>query len=365
MSENNKKILFLINNLGVGGAEKVFVKTANALIERGYNVYFAFLFGDKSEQILLPELNVSQDNIFYCKVKNYFDVYSLRKLNNFIKINKINTIYSTLNQANIFSRFIKILNHKIKVIIREANVAGPKPFSFKILDIILNIFVKKIICVSDEVKISLLKYQPFYKHKMIVLMNGVEIPKQKKVYENLNLPINILNVGSLTKKKGQKYLIEACAVVQKQMPDSFELNIVGSGVEKDNLKNQIIKLGLDGKIAIIGSLPDDELQKYYLSSDIFVLSSIWEGCPNVLLEAASFGLACVSTDVSGVKDIVKNNISGKLVPTKDAFRLAESIMFFIKNSDQLKIYGDKVRKITEDAFSMNLYINKFINLINE
>ncbi len=363
MPKQNKKILFLINKLGIGGAERVFIKTANVLTEHGYEIYFGFLFGDEKDQNLISDLKVNKDNIFYCKARSIFDLNSLKKLSTFIKGNKIDIVYSTLNEANIFARFLKILNVKISMVIREANVADDKPIKFKFLDVILNRLVNKIVCVSEDVKRTLVKYQPFYKNKMVVLMNGIDIPEISKQYpKEISLPLKILNVGSLNLKKGQKFLIEACSMVDKKIPNSFNLTIIGSGVEKENLNKQIISLGLENKVFIKDVVSPEKLSAYYLNSDMFVLSSLWEGCPNVLLEASAFGLACISTKVSGATDIIEDEQTGKITELSDSVKLAEAIVSLIKNRQGLAGFGKKARDKMIKEFSFSVYISKFFDL---
>lgn len=355
----NKKVLFLINKLGVGGAERVFIKDSNFLSRESVQIFFAFLYGSEDDQVLLKDVEITKEKIFYSYFKKFFDVKAFFRLSDFIKKNKIKVVYSTLDESNIIARLLKLFNPKIDVVIREANVADPKPFSFKVLDVIFNLFVKKIICVSEEVRLSLLKYQPFFKSKMEVLMNGVIIPKNSKDYKIQDRDkVKILNVGSLTKKKGQVFLIEACSIVQKERPDSFTLNIFGDGVLKNDLNKKVLELGLDKTVTINSPVSQEKLSEVYLASDLFVLSSLYEGCPNVLLEAMAHGLASISTKVSGANDIVVDNESGILVPISDSRELAAAIIHFIDDRGILSEFGKKGRQIILDKFSIEVHIKK-------
>lgn len=362
---NNKKILFLINKLGIGGAERVFIKDANDLLDNGFEVYFAFLFGCREDQTLLSELKIENQNIFYCELKGISDLSGVKKLSDFIKRNNIQKVYSTLNESNIIARFVKLYNPETKIFIREANIAGPKPFHFKILDIISNIFVEKIICVSDEVLDSLKIYQPFYKNKMVVFMNGVDIPERFKMYpENIGLPIKLLSVGSLTSKKGYKFLVKSLGLVNKKYKDSFLLTIIGEGVEQDSIESLIKENNIEDRIKILKPVSKIDLANYYLDTDLFILSSIYEGCPNVLLEASSFGLASIATNVSGVPSMIEDGVNGKIVRPGDAESLSDSIIYMIYNRNNvLEKYGMNSRYKMVHNFSRNIRLNKLISLI--
>lgn len=359
------KILFLINKLGVGGAERVFVRDANALFDKGFDVYFAFLFGGVEDQKIISDLKIKKENIFYANFDSIYNFSSIQKLSNFIKKNNINIIYSTLNESNIVSRFLKVFDRKLKIFIREANVATPKPFHFKIFDVLFNLFVSRIICVSKEVLQSLCKYEPFYLKKMTVLPNGVDISEDYKKYPtDIVLPVRLLSVGSLTPKKGHKFLIESLGLVNKKYPDSFLLTIIGDGIERENLENMIKKNDIYNKVQILKSMPKSELNKYYLNSDLFVLPSLYEGCPNVLLEALSFGVCSIATNVSGVRDIVEDGVSGRVVQSGDTKDLASAILAIIENRDTLMSkYGMKGREKMINNFSTETRINKLISIL--
>lgn len=364
----NKKptVLFCINNLGVGGAEKVFIRDANTLTEKGYEVFFGILFGNREDQKLISSINIKKENIFFCRANKLYDFKALRRFSNFIKENKISIVYSTLNEANIFARLTKFFSLKIKIFIREANIANQKPIKFKFLDIILNIFVKNIVCVSKDVKSSLTKYLPFYTNKMVILANGVVIPEKQKQYsDKIDTPLSILNVGSLSSKKGQKFLIEAINIINKKKPNSVKLTIIGEGSEEDLLREMITKYELDKLISIIPPITNnpEKYHSYYLNSDIFVLSSLHEGSPNVLLRAMAFGLTSISTRVSGATDMIEDKVSGLLIPKEDEKALAESILYLIENKSKLAIYGENGRKRMKENFSSEKHIEKLQEIL--
>lgn len=357
------KILFLINSLKFGGAERMFVKTMNEFSRRGHYVYVGLFLGGEQDEGFSEELKILSSNIFYPNAKAFYDFGALIRLRKFIIQNNIDVVYSTLDESNIAARLLKIICPGIRAVIREANVAGPKPIKFKFLDALLNLFVNRIVCVSEEVKISLLEYIPFYKSKMEVLPNGIDVPENRKDYFGLENIIKILNIGSLTPKKGQKFLIEACGILEKQRPNSFLLSIVGGGAEETALKLLAEKEGITGKVSFLGKLSSAEVSMQYLNADLFILSSLWEGSPNVLLEAMVHGLACISTEVSGARGMIEDRVSGLLVPKSDSKSLAEAILSLIKNKRTLSQYGLQARNRIIEKFSFSVYIDKLERIL--
>jgi glycosyltransferase involved in cell wall biosynthesis len=359
---NNGKIIFLINKLGIGGAEKVFVQEINLLIADGHDVFLGLIFGKPENQLLLKDLVIGTDRIYFAQAKSLLDWRAFWGVVKFLRINHIQKIYSTLNEANIWSRLIKLVNWNTKVVMREANVADHKPFKFKFFDCLFNWLVKYIVCVSEEVKASLCKYQPFYCSKMTVIMNGVEIPEKFKQYpDQPAFPLKVLNVGSLLPKKGQKFLIEACALVNQQMSGSVTLTIVGSGPEYQNLYADVTSLGLESLVKIMPAVSFSDISNYYLTADIFVLSSIWEGCPNVLLEAMAHGLVVISTSVSGASQII--GTSQNLVPLADPRQLANAIIDLINDRQNFGQTGYEFRERVKLEFSYDNHIKKLLTLM--
>lgn len=348
----------------MGGAERVFVNDVNSLFDSGHDVRMITLFGQVEDQPLLKELRVPNDRVQHLNGSGVFDpsvIYGLAKL---VRKHKIDIVYSTLNEANIVSRVVKIFSPQTKVFIREANVAEPKPFWFKVLDVILNIFVCKIICVSEEVKISLKKYLPMYESKMTVLMNGVDLPSGQKIYSERTNGAIILNVGSLNPKKGHKHLIEASAILRDKGLN-FEMHIYGRGKEKQNLEGLIKLLKLNEMVFLHEPVTYRELSQKYFDADIFVLSSLWEGCPNVLLEAMAHGTASVTTLVSGAKEIVENGKCGMFANVGDASSLAQKIEILINDYELRKKIGISAKKRIESDYSMQAHLLKLLKIFNE
>lgn len=165
-------------------------------------------------------------------------------------------------------------------------------------------------------------------------------PSQKSPKENYESTTNrCIAVGRLDEQKGFDLLIPAWELVAKKRPDWF-LDIYGVGKWDDMLRDEIAARGIKGKVRLRGqSLHiDDELRQ----SDIFVLSSRYEGFPMVLLEAVASGLTIVSFDCqTGPKEIVEDGINGLLVENGNIEALAEAVLKLIDNQDLRAAFGRK------------------------
>lgn len=148
---------------------------------------------------------------------------------------------------------------------------------------------------------------------------------------------NVLALGRLTKQKGFDMLIDAWSIVASRNK-KLQLHIVGDGDERDSLEKKIADLSLQESITIHKA--DSNVQAYYSTSDLFVMTSRYEGFPLVLAEAMAHGLPVVSFDCkSGPSDII-NNKNGCLIKSGDIVALANKILTIFDDRDYLKRLSD-------------------------
>ncbi len=141
----------------------------------------------------------------------------------------------------------------------------------------------------------------------------------------------LLSVGRLVEKKGFPYLIEACRRL-KDRGYVFECHIVaGAGADAEQVFSSIKASGLEDTILIRDMVTQEELRRIYQQATLFVLpcqitgNGDRDGIPNVLVEAMAMGLPVISTNVSGIPELIDDRVNGLLVPQKDAVALAEAI----------------------------------------
>lgn len=340
-----KRILFLVNGGGVGGAEQVFLRQAKYLKEEGFKVWRGAI-NDQQRR---------DPNLFNFGFTNLFDLTAYRRLLNFCKAQRLDYIYATLDQAIFISRLIKFFCPKLRVIIRESGIAQRKSFKIKLADCLFNILVDKIIAVSKEVSQSLLAYQPLAKDKIVVLNNGVDILLGLEDLQHLHkssasMPIIILHVGSMhNNNKGQAGLLAAFKNVIDQSPRlDLHLYLVGQGKKRLELEKLAKALNLNTRVKFWGELDRWQLNKLYQQAHIFVLNSQNEGCPNVVLEAMSFGLAIVTSQVGGIAEMIKNQVSGLVFSVGDQLGLEHALLVLINNSQLRSSLGESAYQFVKN-----------------
>jgi glycosyltransferase involved in cell wall biosynthesis len=355
-----KTVVFFINNLGMGGAEKVFITDANVLFSQGIDVRMVLLYGGPEKSPWLSKLNLPPEHVMFLHAKNIKDVAAYKRFRIFLKALDEVVLFATLHDATFVSRFVSLGLKHVRLVTREANTVENKTLLHKLADRIMNRRVDVMIAVSEEVKRSLMWYQPSYVDKIVVLYNGVELPKdiEHRAHEGRT----ILSVGSLTPKKAQDVLLDAFAPVSKDFPNA-NLRLVGDGVLKDKLQSRAQQLGISDRVSFLGNKNFNEVQEEYRGADMFVLSSDQEGCPNVLLEAMSFGVASISTRVGAVPEIIMDGENGLIVPRRDPTKLAEAMGSLLSDAAVREKLGAAGRTRVQDAFAEEKHLVRLKELL--
>jgi glycosyltransferase involved in cell wall biosynthesis len=170
--------------------------------------------------------------------------------------------------------------------------------------------------------------------RIVRIANSVALPPVSSAHVSQNV---IVAAGRLSRQKRFDQLIEAFARVVAKVPDCT-LRIFGSGPEQGMLERQISKLGLHGRVCLMG--PTADLAGEFQKASIFALSSAWEGFPMVMIEAMSCGLPVVAFDWGeGLREIVEDGVTGRIVPQGDVQGLSDALLELIADSARRERIG--------------------------
>jgi glycosyltransferase involved in cell wall biosynthesis len=180
----------------------------------------------------------------------------------------------------------------------------------------------------------------------------------------------ILSVARLVEKKGVGDLIAAADILRRR-GRVFQVEIIGSGPQRESLKAQAKRLGLAARVRLAGSQAHDVVCLAYQRASIFVLPCVIapngdrDGIPNVLLEAMASGVPVVSTPVSGIPELVESAVNGLLVPPNDPAALAEAIDKLLASSELRENLARAARARIESSFSLDTGAEKLLALFGE
>jgi len=150
-------------------------------------------------------------------------------------------------------------------------------------------------------------------------------------------PVRLICVGRAVAKKGHARLLTALAMLPQDV--HWHLDLIGGGPLMKTLQDQAESLGLSERLTWSGALAQQDVLARYRAADLFVLNSLVtqdgdrDGLPNVLMEAQSQRLACVSTQISAIPELIENEVTGLLVPAENDQALAAALERLIRNPD--------------------------------
>lgn len=178
--------------------------------------------------------------------------------------------------------------------------------------------------------------------------------------------VQIVTVGRAVEKKGLDTLVDALSLLPGDL--NWRWTHIGGGVLSDALKQQVDRLGLTDRVEFLGSQPQTVVIERYRSSDMFVLpcriaaDGDRDGLPNVLVEAASQELACISTPISGIVEMFQDGVNGLLVEPDDSNGLARAIETLAREPALRRRLGGKAGKRVRDDFDNQMTTGKLTDL---
>lgn len=172
--------------------------------------------------------------------------------------------------------------------------------------------------------------------------NADENPLRRR-YDLGDAPV-FLNASRYIPAKAQKDAIRAMSHVIDEYPNAM-LFIIGRGPLQDELRDEVVKLGLEDNVKIPGFASGEELYAYYSVSDGFVLPSISEGFGIVLIEAMAAGIPVVATDIPGVNEVVVDGETGRIVPAKDPEQLATGMEDIVEPTNRETYAASAFRRV--------------------
>ena len=180
-------------------------------------------------------------------------------------------------------------------------------------------------------------------------------------------PVRLLAVGRAVEKKGFDLLVQALAA----LPDdcAWRLVHVGGGPDLSKLRAEAERRGVAGRIAWRGPQDQTAVLEQYRDADLFILpcriagDGDRDGLPNVLVEAQSQGLACLSTRVGGVPELIEDGVNGRLVPCEDPAALTAALIDLIRDPDLRRAYGragqGRVARLFDSVASLDVLAGFF------
>ncbi len=367
-------VMHLRSSGGFFGAEGVILSLATKLDSMGcinHVVCIDNLSNSHTELVDKAMATGLKSKSIFCKGR--LDIKTISTIRSFIKENKIDILHCHDYKSDLFgylaSRFTGVglvgTNHnwlRSSLSLRF----------YEFLDgIILNAF-DKVVAVSNDVASETGRAILFKKNKITNISNGIDIDKYlvksgngNKIRAEFKIKPStkiVVSAGRLSSQKGFDYLIEAMKKVFTVAADTVLL-IAGEGPFNKNLTEMARKLDIEHKIIFVGNRTD--MIDIYAAMDLFVLASLREGIPLVVLEAMAMKKPVIATRVGGVPTVIESGQNGILVEPKNSSTLSEAIIRILKDADLAKDLAENGRKTVEESFSAEKMAQKYKKVYEE
>jgi glycosyltransferase involved in cell wall biosynthesis len=371
------KLLIVIHSLKGGGAERVLINLLKGLDRGKFSITLVLYEGvfdfPCPDNVDIEILDISASRNFFKLARGF--ILKIMALARSIKKHNPDIIFSFLSSTNVTVILAReFAATKARLIISE-HTHPTTNLKNEMYGNITKLFMKKlypkadkIVTVSEWIKQDLVQNFHLPENKIKAICNPVDSENiellSREEIENIwfksDIPV-IVAVGRLTKQKGYPYLLRAFSIVREQL--SCRLLIIGEGEDKTMLDTMAKELGIE-KDTIFPGFQKNPF-KYMAKSSLFVLSSLYEGFPNVILEAMTLGLAIVATDCpSGPSELIDDGQNGILVPVKDEKALAHAIVEVLKN-DKLREDLGREAKLKAQRFALSEITKDYQKLFYE
>lgn len=312
MNLKKKKLVYIIPNLGTGGAEKLVLELSNHIDKTLFEVCIVVFYNQKEDTHNYDYLISKNIKIYFLNKKPGFDFSMFFKLTKLLKTLKPDIIHSHLDTL---LYLIPSLTKKRKVFFTIHNTPSDEATGLQKFIRLYCFKCRNVVPIAIS-KTLALKTQKYYNlHRNVpTIDNGISLSNEvKQVSKKENENFIFINVSSFKPAKDHITLLKAYKEFHKMHKNS-ELWLLGDGDLRTNIMEYIKNNSIEG-VTLYGNVSN--VYDYLLKADVFLLTSLYEGLPLCLLEALSVGLPIVSTNVGGICDIIENNYNGFLVNERD------------------------------------------------
>lgn len=365
-----RKIAFLITKSNWGGAQKHVYDIATHLDPKRYDVV-VILGGQGLLQKKLNEVNIRTISIdtMWRDMSLKKDLVSLIDIFGALKRERPDILHlHSPKAAGLGSLSARLLGiKKIVYTVHGWAFNEERPFYQKILIVafswLTTMFATDIITISKK-ETEQTRLFPFAQRKITLISNGVRDTTvlregaareffEQKIQRSLKGKFIVGMIGELHPSKGYLYAIEAMRSISKTHPNIIML-IIGSGEQESILRKLINENDLSEHIYLIGFV---ENAPYYAKAfDLFLMASIKEGLPYIILETGILGLPTIATTVGGIPDVVDDMRSGILIQPRKSQEIVYAMTFMYEHNDLRLDYGKYLAKKVKSDFSIQKMI---------
>ena len=372
------KICYIITKLELGGAQKVVLYTAQHLDKAKFESFIISGKGGILDKEASEKSKLLLINSLVREVSPFKDLETLYEIYRILKREKPDIVHTHSSKAGILGRIAAKLAG-VKTIIHTIHGYGfneTQSWYVKYLYVYIEKFcafiTDKLIAVSKEDIKKGLHYKIAEESKFTLIRAGIDT----EFYKNYTLDINfkksviagdaanpgaiqkpflITTIGPFKPQKNLKDFIKSAEIVFQKTDNAYFI-IVGDGEQRKELEELVSRLNLKDKVIFLGWRKD--IADILYASDIFVMTSLWEGLPCTILEAMCCSKPIIANAVDGVKEIIEENKTGFKIKPYDFQCTAEKILYLLQNESVIAEMGKAAKISISKEFDINYAVKQ-------
>lgn len=351
------KVIQVIPNLRMGGAEIMCETLSLELAKNGVNVKIVSLYNEVTP--ISQRLSQAGIEIVFLDKKRGMDLSIIRKLKKIFREEAPDVVHSHLNAQKY--AMLAAIRTGISDRVHTVHSVADKELS-KFDKILAKFFYKRCgvipVALSELVQQTVLDVYGISAHSVPIVLNGIDLSNCiPKCDYDMGDTFKILHIGRFSEEKNHKGLIDAFAIFHEKVPNS-ELTLIGNGGLFDEIRKYAFERNVGDAVSFLGL--QTNVYPYLHAADIFVLSSKYEGIPMTLIEAMGSAVPIVATNVGGIPNMLSNNESA-ILTNVDAHEIADAFERLYKDENLRKKLGKAAQK-ESFKFSSNTMAKKYMEI---
>lgn len=362
------KVAHIVTNFALGGAQDYLITTIKNLDSDKFELFiFSQMQGERIEELIkLKDVTCADVPALSRDISPLKDLIAIFQIFSLLKKYKINLVHTHSSKAGVVGRIaakladVGVIVHTIHGFPFHDFMTKSRRKAFILLERLMARLTDALLLVSEKEKFIALNLNIKPNRIIETIYNSVDFfPFTQNVDREIfrrNLGVNSSEIligfsGRFSQQKALHILLDAFSIINKEFPQT-RLLLVGDGVLKSELVEQSRKLEINDKIIMTGF--QYNVAPFYLSMDIFIMTSLWEGLSRCLAEAMYAKLPVIATDVGGTADAIVNNQTGWLIKPNDVNAAVNAMRDAILNPEICKKMGENGFRFARESFDIRI-----------
>ena len=378
------RVLHIITRFIRGGADENTRYTAEALDPKYY--WVNLLAGGESDFSYLDEIGKEVSVLVIPELKRNIDpvndLIAFVKIFKLIKSRKYHLVHTHTAKGGFIGRMAAalagtpIIVHTLHGVTFHDFMSPLRKHLYILLERLAALVTDLFITVGDDLKTRYISRNIGSSEKYVTIRSGIDLKEFWEARElpndfiavekeKLGIPHSDVVVGTISRlepRKGHIYLLRAASRIVSKFPN-IKFVIIGDGYYKTFLEEEVKNLNLTEHIIFLGHRKD--VPKLIALMDIVTLTSLWEGLPRALVQAAAVGKPIVTFDIEGAREVVEEGVNGFIVPPQNIDLLTEKLLFLATNLPIAQTMGLQGRKRVNNCWDVETMVQRTLEVYEE